>query len=383
GHAGDVLDPLTTRRDRVLVVVLAGGAGGRLSPLTDRRAKPSLPFGGSYRLIDIALSQVAHSGLQDVWVIEQYEPHALNDHLANGRPWDLDRTHGGLRLLPPFQRGDGDHAIASGNADALVQQRRLLAEFAPDVVITMSADHVFRLDLRDVLDTHAAAGATLTIVTTELPAGDDPSRFAWVSVEDGCVTAFEYKPDEPTGDRVCTEVFVFDGPELLTRLAVLADEESAGDYGDRLVPDVIADGGVIEHRLGGYWRDVGTINSYHRAHMELVGEHPPLPLDDPAWPLLTGSIVGGPARVGPGAEVVSSLLSPGVVVDGVVESSVLGRNVVVEAGAVVRTSVVLDDAVIRAGAVVETAIVDVGTSVGAHDEGRRDEGWEVVVHPSS
>ena len=172
-------------RERVLVIVLAGGAGGRLSPLTDRRAKPSLPFGGMYRLIDIALSQVAHSGLRDVWVIEQYEPHALNDHLANGRPWDLDRTHGGLQILPPFQRGDGDEAMASGNADALVQQRHLIADMAPDVVVTMSADHVFRLDLRDVLDTHAGAQARLTIVTTEVPTQDDPTRFAWVAVDDG------------------------------------------------------------------------------------------------------------------------------------------------------------------------------------------------------
>ena len=121
-------------------------------------------------------------------------------------------------------------------------------------------------------------------MTTELPDRDDPTRFAWVSVEDGVVTAFEYKPDEPRGDRVCTEVFVFDGPELLARLAALADEESAGDYGDRLVPDVIADGGVVEHRLGGYWRDVGTINSYRRAHMELVDEHPPCRSTTPPGP---------------------------------------------------------------------------------------------------
>src|SRR3954447_22820727 len=177
-------------RRRVLAIVLAGGAGGRLAPLTDRRAKPSLPFGGMYRLIDIALSQVAHSGLQDVWVVEQYEPHALNDHLANGRPWDLDRTHGGLRIMPPFQRGDGDDAMASGNADALVQQRHLIAEVAPDVVITMSADHVFRLDLRDVVATHAANGSKLTMVTTDPPADDDPTRFSWASIEDGLITAF-------------------------------------------------------------------------------------------------------------------------------------------------------------------------------------------------
>ena len=224
-----------------------------------------------------------------------------------------------------------------------------------------------------MLDTHAGAAATLTIVTTELPAGDDPSRFAWVSVEDGFVTAFEYKPDEPTGDRVCTEVFVFDGPEPLLASPRSRTRNRPATTGTGWYPSVIADGRVVEHRLGGYWRDVGTINSYHRAHMELVGEHPPLHLDDPGWPLLTGSIVGGPARIGPGAEAVSSLLSPGVVVDGVVESSVLGRNVVVEAGAVVRASVVLDDAVIRAGAVVQTAIVDVGITVDAHDQGRPDD----------
>ena len=377
-----MVDPAPSRhRPRVLVVVLAGGAGGRLTPLTDHRAKPSLPFGGTYRLIDIALSQVAHSGLQDVWVIEQYEPHALNDHLASGRPWDLDRTHGGLRILPPFVRGDGEEALAAGNADALVQHRHLLAEAAPDVVITMSADHVFRLDLRDVLDTHAAAGATLTIVTTDPPAADDPTRFAWVGVEDGTVTAFEYKPDEPTGDRICTEVFAFDAPELLTRLETLADAgSSAGDYGDRLVPELVADGGVAEHRLEGYWRDVGTINAYHLAHMELLDDEPPLRLDDPAWPLLTGSIVGGPARVGVGAEVVGSLLSPGVIVHGAVEGSVLGRNVVVEAGALVRASVVGDDAVVRAGAVVDGAIVESGASVGPHDEARNDDGWDVTVY---
>lgn len=374
--------PASDRRPRILVVVLAGGAGGRLAPLTDHRAKPSLPFGGTYRLIDIALSQVAHSGLQDVWVIEQYEPHALNDHLANGRPWDLDRTHGGLRILPPYQRGDGEEAMAGGNADALVQHRHLLAEAAPDVVITMSADHVFRLDLRDVLDTHAAAAATLTIVTTDPPSDDDLTRFAWVGVEDGIVTSFEYKPEEPSGDRVCTEVFAYDGPELMTRLSELAEAGPAGDYGERLLPELVADGGVVEHRLEGYWRDVGTINAYHRAHMELVGDDPLLRLDDAAWPLLTGSVLGGPARVGGAAEVVGSLLSPGVVVHGAVEGSVLGRNAVVEAGAVVRNSVVLDDAVVRAGAIVDGAIVESGARVGGHDEGRREDGWDVTVFPA-
>ena len=163
--------------------MLAGGAGSRLGPLTATRAKPAVPFAGMFRLIDITLSNVANSGLTDVWVVEQYEPHDLNDHLANGRPWDLDRTRGGLLILPPYQRrgdGDGDAAVAAGNADALVHQRHAIAQFGPDVVIAVSADHLYRLDLRDVLATHQRAGARLTIVTTDPPAGDDPTRFAWV-----------------------------------------------------------------------------------------------------------------------------------------------------------------------------------------------------------
>jgi glucose-1-phosphate adenylyltransferase len=357
----------------VLVVVLAGGSGGRLGPLTHRRAKPSLPFGGMYRLIDIALSNVAHSGIRDVWVIEQYEPHALNDHLANGRPWDLDRTHGGLRILPPFQRRDGEATMADGNADALVKNRRLLAEANPEVIVTMSADHVFQLDLRGPLDTHRERDATLTIVTTDPPADDDPTRFAWVEVRGDDVVGFEYKPDEPRGDRVCCEVFVFDAGHLLAQLERLPEDGSAGDYGDALLPAFVSDRGVVEHRHDGYWRDVGTIGAYHRAHMELVADDPPLRLDDPDWPLLTGSVIGGPARVASGAELAESLLSPGAVVQGTVERSVLGRDVVVEAGAVVRASVVLDRAVVRSGAVVEQAIVDVGTIVDIHDRGRLED----------
>lgn len=377
---------------RTLAIVLAGGAGSRLGPLTAGRAKPAVPFAGMFRLIDIALSNVAHSGITDVWVIEQYEPHALNDHLANGRPWDLDRTRGGLVILPPFQRrGDdeGDGALASGNADALVQQRHAIEEFAPDVVVTLSADHLYRLDLRDVLATHEANDAQLTVVTTDPPRDDDPTRFAWVSADDGTVTDFAYKPDEPTGDRICTEVFAFDGPVLLEHLARLAGDTraddggdhggSAGDYGDRLVPDLVADGRVVEHRLEGYWRDVGTLAAFHRAHMELVAPDPPLVLDDPDWPFLTGSISAGPARVAATARVAECLLSPGVDVAGTVEASVLGRDVVVEEGATVRRSVVLDGAVVRTGAEVVDAIVDVGYTVERGSTGDKDDSG-VAIH---
>ncbi|MGH9270625.1 MAG: glucose-1-phosphate adenylyltransferase family protein [Ilumatobacteraceae bacterium] len=369
-------------RMRVLVVVLAGGAGSRLAPLTDRLAKPAVPFGGMCRLIDITLSNIANSGLSDVWVIEQYEPHALNDHLANGRPWDLDRTHGGLQILPPFQGQGDDDTLATGNADALVLNRAAMVEFGPDVVITMSADHVYRLDLRDVLDTHHELGATLTVVTTDPPDDEDASRFAWVSVDGPRITGFEYKPEEPVGDRVCTEVFCFDGPALLERLEHMAGAESGGDYGEVLLPALVADAQavLVEHFLDGYWRDVGTIGAYHRAHMELIGDDAVLSLDDPAWPFLTGSVIGGPARVAEGASVERALLAPGVRVAGAVSDSVLGRNVWVEHGATVTSSVVLDDAVIRSGAVVERAIVDGGVTVRSSHRASIDQTSGVAVY---
>lgn len=355
-------------RPRVLVVVLAGGAGSRLGPLTAGRAKPSVPFAGMFRLIDVALSNVAHSGFDDVWVLVQYEPHALNDHLAGGRPWDLDRTHGGLRLLPPYQAAEhdeGDAAVAHGNADALVKQRAALATYAPDVVVTMSADHVYRLDLRDVVDEHLARGIGLTAVTTTPHPDDDPTRFAWVRADDdGRIVEFAYKPDAPRGDRVCTEVFAFDGPRLLDALERLDDDEPAGDYGDTLVPGFVEAGDAAEHVLEGYWRDVGTLRAFHRAHLELVDDEPPFDPDDQSWPILTGSITGGPARVGHAATIERSILAPGAVVEGSVHRSVLGRHVVIEPGARLERCVVLDDAVVRAGVAITDAIVNVGVTVG-------------------
>lgn len=353
----------------VLVMVLAGGAGSRLEPLTDRRAKPALPFGGMYRLIDITLSNIAHSGFDDVWVIEQYLPHALNDHLANGRPWDLDRTHGGLQILPPFE-GERSDGFASGNADAIAKQLPFLRDSAPDVVVVVGADHVYRLDIAEVVTYHLDRRPEVTIVTTDLAEGDDPSRFAWVSVnEEGNVTGFEYKPNEPRGSAICAEVFVFDGPALLRRLGELAGDDDAadrhplGDYGERLLPEMVDDGAAVSFAMKGYWRDVGTVGAYHGAHMDLLGDDPVIRLDDPSWPMLTGSITGGPAILGAGARVVNSLLSPGSRVDGEVVDSVIGRNVVVEAGAQVLKCVVLDDAIVRTGVTVKRSIVDVAAEL--------------------
>jgi glucose-1-phosphate adenylyltransferase len=200
-------------RPRVLALVLAGGEGGRLGPLTDERAKPALPFAGVYRLIDFPLSNCLHSGIGDVWVIQQYEPHELTRQLANGRPWDLDRTRGGLRILHPYL-GDSESGWYSSNADAIYRNRDVIAEQDPDVLLVLSADHIYKLDYADVVARHVDSAAAVTMVTTVV-AKEEASRYGVVHVDaDERVTGFEYKPDSPASDVVTTEVFAYDAHRL-------------------------------------------------------------------------------------------------------------------------------------------------------------------------
>lgn len=351
----------------ILAVILAGGTGGRLGPLTDRKAKPVVPVGGTYRLIDIPLSNLHHSHISDVWVVEQYQPKSINDHLANGRPWDLDRTNGGLRVLPPFQ-GEHGEGFAAGNADGLYRQSEFIREFNPDLVLVLSADHLYQLDYRDVVKTHQDTGAVLTMVTTRFDG--DASQHGVVEVEEGLVTGFEYKPKSPRSDLVAAEVFLYSADVLLDTLAELYEREGElEDYGDQLIPHLVETGTVAEHRLESYWLDLGTPKNYHRAHMDLLAGNG-LEFDDPAWPILSASPRRLPAFIADSAHIGSSLISPGARIAGSVTNSVIGTDAVVEEGAVVEHSVVLNRAHIPAGAVLRSVIVDAdarvrpGTEVG-------------------
>ncbi len=358
-------------RARTLAVILAGGAGSRMGPLTARRAKPALPFAGKYRLIDFPLSNCANSLISDVWVVQQYQPHSLEDHLANGRPWDLDRTHGGLRILHPFTGGD-EGGFHEGNADALWDHRRLLGDCRVEVILVASADAPYRLDYREVVEAHLAAEADVTMVTTRVE--EDPGRFGVVTVaEDGRVKDFAYKPDDPAGDLVTMEIFAYRPEALLGTLAELAEgDEPMKDFGHGLLPRLVADGRAFEYRHTGYWRDVGTPDTYWQAHQELV-QGDGIGLDDASWRIRTAGSDRPPARVLRSASVADSLLSPACTVAGTVTSSVLSPGVVVEAGAVVDQSVILHDVVVRAGARVEKAIVDAGAEVAPGREVRSDE----------
>jgi glucose-1-phosphate adenylyltransferase len=353
---------------RPLVVILAGGAGGRLELLTRDRAKPAVAFAGTHRLIDFPLSNCHNSGLQDVWISQQFNPISLSDHLANGRPWDLDRTDGGLLTLHPRQGHDDRTGFQQGTADGLWRFAPLIREFAPDALLVLSADAVYRLDFDALISEHMGTGADLTMVTTEV-APEDAGRYGVVQVDGGVVREYVYKPDEPDGNLIANEIFVFRPAALLDTLEELADaagDEGLEDLGDEALPRLVAGGGVREHRFDGYWRDVGTVPAYWESHQELLGDEPPIDLDDPAWPILTHAVDNrAPARVTGDARVVASLLAPGSHVAGTVERTVVGRGAVVEAGAVVRDSILLPGTVVRAGATVERTILDDGVEVGA------------------
>jgi len=359
---------------RTLVVVLAGGAGGRLELLTHERAKPAVSFAGTHRLIDFPLSNCHNSGLPDVWIAQQFNPISLSDHLANGRPWDLDRTAGGLLILQPRLGHDGRDGFPKGTADALWRNAPMIREFAPDALVVVSADAVYALDYAAVVAEHAASDAAVTMVTTEVEP-DDAGRYGVVRLDGERVTEYVYKPDEPATSTISNEVFVFSPVEVLDRLDALADESGElENLGDALLPGFVEDGRARAHRFDGYWRDVGTIDAFHSAHMEQLEHPPPIDLDDPAWPVLTHAAARrASTRVLAGARVEQCMLATAATIGGTVERSVVGRGAVIEEGAVVRDSVVLPGAVVRSGATVERAILDDlvqigrGVTVGAAD----------------
>ena len=367
-------------RIRTLVIVLAGGAGGRLELLTRERAKPAVPYAGTHRLIDFPLSNCHNAGLPDVWISQQFNPISLSDHLANGRPWDLDRTIGGLLTLQPrLDHGDRG-GFQRGTADALWRNAPLIREHGPEALVVVSADAIYACDYGALVDEHMETDAAVTMVTTEVEPGD-AGRYGVVQVEGGKVVDYAYKPDDPAGNLVANEVFVFRPDPLLDTLEQLADEageDELEDLGDALLPRLVDGGAARESRFEGYWRDVGTVDAYWESHMDLLSDPPPIDLDDPDWPVLThAALLRAPAIVR-GGSIDDSLIAPAARVAGEVSRSVIGRGAVVEAGAVVRESVLLPGAVVRSGARVVRAVLDDRVEIG-RDAVVGSEGGELAL----
>jgi glucose-1-phosphate adenylyltransferase len=360
------------RPGQVLAVVQAGGQGSRMDVLTRERAKPALPFGGVHRLVDFALSSLVHSDLVDVWVSVQYQVASIDDYLAGGRPWSLDRNRGGFRRMVP-QTGTGptsEEGFASGNADLLLKLHSDLAAHAPEHVVVTSADHVFNMDLAPVIEEHVSRGSTATLVTAEVTRKDAADNVAVLTGRGGVVSDLEVKVSRPSTGTVATEIFVYRTEPLLEALETLraelagADDDSGlGDFGEHLLPRLIETGTVRAVPMTGYWRDLGQPGTYLQGHRDLLAGKVDV-FDHADRPVISHWPDRPAARVRPAARLTNSLLSPGCDIAGAVEGSVLGPGVVVEKGARVTDSVIFDDVVIRAGAVVRTSVVDEGCRIG-------------------
>lgn len=348
---------------RVAALILAGGAGTRLGVLSDQRAKPAVPFAGRYRIIDFPLSNCVNSGIYDVGVLTQYLPQSLNDHIGIGRPWDLDRGRGGVRLLQPYQ-GRGHQDWYGGTADAVLQNLNYLRDSRADAVIILSGDHIYNMDYRPMLAAHAERGADLTVAVMNV-APEETSRFGIVLTDDtGRVTRFLEKPKEAPSTLANMGVYVFSVATLAERLQALAPEHADLDFGKHVIPSMAETHAIYTYPFEGYWVDVGTVDAYWSTSMALVSGQSQLDLYDTKWVVHTKSEGRAPAKLGPQASARQSMICNGCTVRGQVVSSVLSPGVYVSPGAIVRESVILNDTWIGPGAVVDRCIVDKGVVVG-------------------
>lgn len=349
-------------------VILAGGEGSRLGVLTAKRAKPAVPFAGKYRIIDFPLSNCVNSGIFDVMILAQYRPQSLIEHVGVGAPWDLNRDFtGGVKILSPYKaRNDSDWFV--GTADAVQQTFAFIKKDLPDHVLILSGDHIYTMDYEPMISFHLDHRADLTIGTIEVP-WEEASRFGVLATDNKYrVTSFFEKPAKPSSNLANMGVYLFNR-ELLDR-ALWEDhqrEDSSHDFGKDIIPRLIkSKARVFAYPYTGYWMDVGTVNSYWQAHMDMLSPSPPLKLYNRGWIIHTRTEERPPARLPATAHVYASMLCDGCFVeaDAHVESSVLSPGVIVRPGAVVRESIIATDCVIESGAVVERAVIDKRSTVG-------------------
>jgi glucose-1-phosphate adenylyltransferase len=345
---------------RTLAVILAGGEGERLSILSSMRAKPAVPFGGKYRIIDFTLSNCVNSDVDNVVVLTQYNPRSMNDHIGVGRPWDLDRNTGGVRMLQPYIARGRVAEWYRGTADAVLQNLNVIAQAPGDTVLILAGDHIYKMDYQPFVAAHRRHRADVTIAVRRVPLAD-ASRMGILSMdESGRVVEWFEKPRQPKSDLASMGVYVFSKRALHQWLS-----DSRTDFGHNVIPAMIEGGArVFGYRFDGYWQDVGTIQSYWEANLALLADAPELDLYDREWVIHTKSEERAPAKIGATAQVHRSLISHGCVVNGSVVNSVLSPGVVVDVGAVVRDSIILFDSIIRPGAVVDRSILDKEVTVG-------------------
>ena len=362
-----------------IAMLLAGGQGSRLYDLTKQIAKPAVSFGGKYKIIDFPLSNCINSGIDTVGVLTQYQPLALNEYVANGAPWDLDRMRGGLSVLPPYQ-GNTHSDWYKGTANAIYQNINFIKQYNPDYVLILSGDHIYRMDYAKMLEHHKSTGASCTVATITVPM-EEASRFGICNTNpDNSIYEFEEKPKNPKNNQASMGIYIFTTKTLIEYLENdEEDENSSNDFGKNIIPNLLGNGEKLySYRFEGYWKDVGTISSLWEANMDLIGDDPILSLADQDFRIYSKNTARSPQYIGNGAVVDNSLISEGCRIYGTVINSVVSGGVVVEEGAIVKDSVVMEDVVVKTGARVYTAIIDSdtvvesGAVVGKENAGKED-----------
>ena len=368
------------KKKECVAMLLAGGQGSRLYALTTRLAKPAVSFGGKYRIIDFTLSNCVNSGIDTVGVLTQYQPLLLNDYIGNGLPWDLDRTYGGVKILPPYQ-GKEKADWYKGTANAIYQNLQFIDQYDPDYVLILSGDHIYKMDYAAMLAFHKRRGADCTIACIDVPL-EEASRFGIMSTyEDGKIWKFSEKPKNPDSTQASMGIYIFNKKKLAEYLiADEADENSSNDFGKNIIPAMLAAGEkMYAYSFEGYWKDVGTISSLWEANMDMLGSDPALKLNDEKWRIYARHFARAPQYVGGNGVVENSSVTEGCKIYGTVRGSVLGPGVTVCEGASVIDSVIMEDVTIAEGATVEYSIIDARVQIGKGTKVGGPRGGEIAV----
>ena len=372
-------------KKEMVAMLLAGGQGSRLYALTSHVAKPAVPFGGKYRIIDFPLSNCVNSGIDTVGVLTQYRPLELNSYVGNGQPWDLDRSDGGVHILPPYQVEGDQGSWFKGTANAIYQNIGFMDMYDPEYVVILSGDHIYKMDYSDMLAHHKKTGADCTIAVLEVTL-DEAKRFGIMNVDaNDQIYEFEEKPPVPKSNLASMGIYIFTYQKLRQYLIDdEADPNSSNDFGKNIIPNMLNAGEkMMVYRFSGYWKDVGTIDSLWDANMDMLSANNGIDLYDPAWPIYARTPIKPPHMAGEKSVISHSLVTGGCKVDGTVENSVLFHSVIVEEGAEVQYSILMPGTVVKAGATVqysivaENAVIEAGAQIGAAPTG--EDGWGVAV----
>lgn len=370
------------RKKECVAMLLAGGQGSRLYALTTDIAKPAVAYGAKYRIIDFPLSNCINSGIDTVGVLTQYQPLILNEYIGNGQPWDLDRAYGGVHILSPYQAKTRS-SWYEGTANAIYQNMHFMKMYNPEYVLILSGDHIYKMDYAAMLKAHKETGADCTIAAINVPLSE-ASRFGILNTnEDGSIYQFEEKPKQPKSTLASMGIYIFTAEKLFKYLeADEANPNSSKDFGKDVLPAMLNAGEkMFSYRFEGYWKDVGTIASLWQANMDLLGDTPEFDVGDKSWKIHSRNPLAPPECIGAQGVVKNSMIALGCEINGTVENSVLGSNVIVEEGATVKDAVVLANSVIQAGATVSYSIVDENVNVGKNAKigVEKDPNAEIVV----